>query len=187
MGPDREALRKAIRKYSYRENFEELFTLSSGKKSPYYLDLKQTLMQPKYLWQTAKLFFQKLEKLPEKFIAAAGLTMGADPLTYALCLYAWQKKKNLYPLVVRKEVKGHGTKKLVEGYLDFTEGSVVLLEDVVTTAASALKAYYEIKKLNLQVSYCLCVVDREEGGRENLLKEGITLYSLFTLSELKNL
>ncbi|MCS6984000.1 MAG: orotate phosphoribosyltransferase [Leptospiraceae bacterium] len=184
---ERQSLREAILRYSYRENHEEPFVLASGKKSPYYLDLKQTLLQPTYLWQTAALFFELMMGLPKTFKGAGGLTMGADPLAYALSLYAQTKNHTLYPVIVRKESKAHGTTRMVEAYLPLMgeNAEVLLLDDVVTTGMSSLKALRELKKVGLQVHYCFCVVDREEGGRENLKEEGVELYSLFTLSQIR--
>jgi len=179
-------LRPIISERSYRENHQELFTLASGKKSPYYFDLKQTLMDPLYLKMAAKglhlLMQQKLSYLPK---AAGGLTMGADPLVYTVSLLSTHEESVVYPLVVRKATKDHGSKKRIEGRLSQIqpEDRVVLIDDVITTGGSTLQAYEVLKEAGLKIDAAFCVLDRKEGGAENFASHGINLYPLFELED----
>jgi orotate phosphoribosyltransferase len=86
LAADKASLKEAIRRFSYRENHEEPFTLASGKKSPYYFDLKQTLLQPKYLALAGRVVAQTIAEHYRGQVVAAGLTMGADPIIYAAVL-----------------------------------------------------------------------------------------------------
>lgn len=192
----RQELYKAIVQYSYRENQEEPFVLASGKRSPYYFDLKQCLLQPQYLWYSARLFFTKLTEIygqPQQgnFPAAlGGLTMGADPLVYATSLYAWQQEEVLLlPVIVRKAGKDHGSKKRAEGKMQEVmeqKGNLLLVDDVITTAASTLQAYEVLKNLGIVVKDALCLVDRQEGGLQALAAHSVRLHSVFTLQDFKN-
>ena len=115
--------------------------------------------------------------------ACGGLTLGADPIAYAVSFVSLMDSNPIKPFVVRKEPKGHGMMKQIEGLL--SEGErVAVLEDVITTGTSALKAVRACKEIGLKVIGVFAVVDREEGGKENLEKEGLSLYSLFKISEL---
>jgi orotate phosphoribosyltransferase len=115
--------------------------------------------------------------------AVGGLTLGADPIVGAMLALAGLEDLRLKGFIVRKATKDHGTKSLVEGPL--AEGDrVVIVEDVITTGGSSLQAIAAVKDLGCEVSRVLVVVDREEGARENLSKEGYRLENIFTASEL---
>ncbi|MES0489421.1 MAG: orotate phosphoribosyltransferase [Leptospirales bacterium] len=175
-----------ISERSYRENHQELFTLASGKKSPYYFDLKQTLMDPVYLKMASQglylLMLQKLSYLPK---AAGGLTMGADPLVYTISLLSADAGSVVYPLVVRKQTKDHGSKKRIEGRLSqiHPNDKIVLVDDVITTGGSTLQAYEVLKEAGHTIDSVFCVLDRKEGGAENFASHGIDLYPLFELED----
>lgn len=177
-----EKLKRRIREYSYRENHEEMFTLASGKKSPYYFDLKQTLLEPEFLELAAKemgaLMKRTLGGLPE---GLSGLTMGADPLVYAIAVGAIGEGRRVYPLPVRKKTKGHGSQKRVEGLVDEARrGVVVLVDDVITTGGSTLQAWEALQEVGIEVKDAFCVLDRLEGGGEAMLEKGLRLHHLFT-------
>lgn len=185
---EKNELKAAIAKLAFRENHSELFTLASGKKSPYYFNLKQVLLHPRYLQLAADLLLEKIKQVyPVLPTAVGGLTMGADPLTYSVSLTAAQKGLRLLPLVVRKQTKDHGSKSTVEGVLSLlrADSSVVLFEDVVTTGMSALQAFDAFKSLGFLVQHCFAVLDRGEGGREALLEKKIELHSLFTIDDFR--
>jgi orotate phosphoribosyltransferase len=180
----RELLKKAISKYSYRENLEQPFTLASGKQSPFYCDLKQTLFQPEYLKLAATLFWEKLTELQVN--AVGGLTLGADPLVYSIALHAEHVGEKVFPVIVRKETKDHGSKKRFEclGSLKDKGDSLVLIDDVITTGGSTLKAYDALKD-NFQIQHALCLVDREEGGHKAMADNGIKMHSIFKLVDFR--
>lgn len=121
----------------------------------------------------------RLEGIPS---SVGGLTMGADPIAYALSLSYREHGQIVYPLIVRKEAKDHGTGKQIEGEVESVD-SVLLLDDVITTGGSSLKAAEAFRKAGLKVTHAVCIIDREEGGRESLEKEGITLFSLYRKSD----
>lgn len=182
---DRAALKEAIRKFSYRENHAEPFTLASGKKSPYYFDLKQTLLQPQFLALAGRVVAQTIAQHYQADVVAAGLTMGADPIIYAACL-AGINPPNLIPAIVRKEAKDHGTGKKIEMLKDIdTATPCVMVDDVITTAGSTLKAFAAMREAGFGVKHAVCILDRGEGGREALKENGVELLSVFTAAEFK--
>ncbi len=186
-------LKDAIRKFSYRENHEQPFTLASGKISPYYFDLKQTLLQPKYLALAGEVVADIIAEHYQGKVIAAGLTMGADPIIYAACLSKIsagdvQAKTpiELLPAIVRKEVKDHGTGKKIEMLKGIeTTTPCVMVDDVITTAGSTLKAFTAMRETGFTVRHAICILDRGEGGREALLSNGVELLPVFTAAEFR--
>lgn len=181
-------LKQMIQKYSYfeAEGEGEAFTLASGKKSLHYFDLKKTLLLPSgfsvlghAMWE----FFIALDML-DAFDGMGGLTLGADPLTYAMALASVQGGQEKYPLLIRKEAKGHGSGKRIEGYVDRCR-RVLALDDVVTTGGSTLEAVKALRQQGLEVATALALVDRKEGGGEALAEEGVELLSLFTVEDFR--
>lgn len=165
---------------SYREGD---FTLASGRKSDYYFDCRVTALHPEGSWLIGVLFNDLLKDLPIKGVG--GLTLGADPLISAVSVISHEKGRPLAGLIVRKEAKGHGTGQYVEGMGNFQPGDkVAMLEDVVTTGGSLLKACERVKAAGLEIVAVACVLDRGEGGREAIEAAGYSLRSLFTRPEL---
>ncbi|AAC07702.1 uridine 5-monophosphate synthase [Aquifex aeolicus VF5] len=178
---EREKLARLIKKRSLKVADEPVFKLSSGKLSRYYVDLKQITFDPEGDYLIGKAMYELVKEFNPD--ACGGLTLGADPIAYAIAFVSLMDSNPIKPFVVRKEPKGHGMKRQIEGLLNPGE-RVAVLEDVVTTGSSALKAVKACREYGLEVIGVFAVVDREEGGRENIEKEGIPLYSLFKLSEL---
>ena len=176
---ERKRLREIIYEKSYREGE---FTLSSGKKSLYYFDLKQTTLNGEGVYLIVKLFFALL---PEDIKAVGGLTMGADPLSSGLSLFSFMQGRKVHAFYVRKEPKPHGTSKWIEGTENLSRGDkVYILEDVVTTGASGMRAVEAAREAGLVVKGVLAVVDREEGGGEVFMKNGLELKALFSRTEI---
>ncbi len=149
------------------------FILASGKKSNYYIDIKKASTKHEIL----ELMGEMLAKHVKGDILA-GVELGAVPLTAITAI----KAKRDY-LIIRKEKKGYGTSKLIEG--EFKEGQEVdIIEDVVTTGGSVLRAVKILRAAGLRVNRVICVVDREERGKENLAKESVELISLIKAREL---
>jgi orotate phosphoribosyltransferase len=149
------------------------FTLASGKKSKYYVDIKKASTKHDILDMMGNMLAEQV-----RGDMLAGVELGAVPLVAATAL----KSLKDY-LIIRKERKEYGTSKLIEG--DYKTGMVVdIIEDVVTTGGSVLRAIRILREAGLQVNRVICVVDREEGGRENLEKEGVSLISLVKAREL---
>ena len=173
-------LAKILIERSYREGD---FTLASGRKSDYYFDCRQTALHPEGSWLIGTLFNELLADLDIKGIG--GMTLGADPLISATTVISHEKGRPLAGLIVRKESKGHGTNQYVEGLSNFKPGDpVAMVEDVVTTGGSLLKACERVKDAGLNV---VAVLDRGEGGREAIEAAGYQLRALFTRPELVEL
>lgn len=211
LAADKASLKEAIRRFSYRENHEEPFTLASGKKSPYYFDLKQTLLQPKYLALAGRVVAQTIAEHYRGQVVAAGLTMGADPIIYAAVLAHGRAEAGggsltgrspadalvadglsginppeIIPAIVRKEAKDHGTGKKIEMLKGIdTATPCVMVDDVITTAGSTLKAFAAMREAGFSVKHAVCILDRGEGGAAALAENGVELLAVFTAAEFK--
>ena len=151
------------------------FTLSSGKKSNYYINMKKAITEPEILSTISKLITQKIDL--DDIDKVAGPALGAVPIATAVSL-----ESKLPLLMIRKEKKGYGTSKLIEGELN--EGdNVIVVEDVSTTGGSLLKAIRAINDNGGNVKRAFVVVDREEGAIETFEKEGITLEPLISVKD----
>ena len=159
------------------------FTLSSGKKSPHYINCKPVSLNGYGLNLISNLF---LELIDPQSKVVAGLTLGADPLVSGVIVIATNRSLFLDGLIIRKEVKKYGTKAGVEGPDLEPHTIITVLEDVVTTAGSCLKAIQKLRDNNFIVNEVISIVDREEGGEENLLKNNIKLKSLFKIGDFIN-
>ena len=154
-------------------------TLASGLKSNFYIDCKQAVLTAEGHFLVGALFHRILCEQAREVEAIGGVTMGADPLASAVSTVSFIAGRPLAAFYVRKEPKGHGTGQWLEGTKSLrAEMPVAILEDVVTTGGSALKAIARAREHGLRVSVILGIVDREEGGRETLEKEAplITLF-----------
>lgn len=176
-------LAQLLLKKSYREGE---FLLASGKKSDWYFDCRVTALSSEGSWLIGMLFNDML--LDFDIAGVGGMSMGADPLVSAVTVISHINGRPLDGLLVRKEAKGHGTGQFVEGMGNFAPGQkIAVLEDVVTTGGSLLKACERLQACQLEIAAVCSILDREEGGRENLAKAGHKLYSLFTRKELLEL
>ena len=154
-------------------------TLASGLKSNFYIDCKQAVLTAEGHFLVGALFHRILSEQVREVEAIGGVTMGADPLASAVSTVSFIAGRPLAAFYVRKEAKGHGTGQWLEGTKSLRPGMpVAILEDVVTTGGSALKAIARAREHGLKVAVILGLVDREEGGRETLEKEAplITLF-----------
>ncbi len=168
---------------SYREGD---FVLSSGRRSDYYFDCRVTALHPEGSWLIGTLFNKILANVDIKGVG--GMTLGADPLVSATTVISHEVGRPLAGLLVRKEAKGHGTGQYVEGLGNFEQGdNVAMLEDVVTTGGSLLKACERVKASGLNIVTVCTILDRQEGGREILKDAGYELLALFTREELVKL
>ncbi len=157
------------------------FTLASGKTSSYYLDCKQVTLHSRGALLVAQGMLEMLESpWPD---AVGGMSIGADPITAALITAAGVQGRELLGFMVRKEPKGHGTQRYIEGPV--TPGQrVVIVEDVITTGGSSLLAAERASQFGLQVTEVLAIVDRLEGGREAIQQAGYGCRSLLTITDL---
>jgi orotate phosphoribosyltransferase len=157
------------------------FTLASGRHSDHYVNCKPVSLSGVGL---ALLGRQLLALVEPTAAAVAGLTLGADPLVSAVALQAALEGRPLDALIVRKEAKGHGTGAWLEGPLPPQGSRITVLEDVVTTGGSALKAVTQLREVGFLVERVVAIVDRQEGGAEALAAAGLELASLVLLDEL---
>ncbi len=153
--------------------------LASGKMSSFYIDGKMTSLDRDGVVLAAKIFLANLGDVD----AVGGPTMGADPFLGALLYEAHLQQRPLKAFIVRKDVKSHGTMKMIEGPL--AKGDrVTLIEDVITTGGSVLKAAEAVKQAGCTVTRILCLLDRKEGAREAFAAAGIPYFSIFSKDDL---
>jgi orotate phosphoribosyltransferase len=159
------------------------FTLASGKVSSLYIDARLTTMSPDGLRLIGTLGLAALRKEDWAVDAVGGLTLGADPIAYAISYASASSDKPLRAFTVRKQAKTHGTAKLIEG--PFAAGDrVAIVEDVITTGKSTLQAIDAVREAGGAVIGVLALVDREEGGREAIETAGSRVVSLVRASEI---
>lgn len=176
MNPSRARLLELLRTHAFQERE---VTLSSGLKSNFYIDCKQVSLDAEGACLIGELFHEAINELAPEAVAVGGLTLGADPLATATSLVSFQKGRPRQAFIVRKEPKGHGTGQWVESTKLPAGAPVVILEDVVTTGASTLRAIERARSAGLTVLRALGLVDRLEGGRE-AVEAHAPLTTLFT-------
>jgi len=192
---DRARLLELLRTLSFERR---RVILASGRESDFYIDCKRTALTAEGHVLIGRLLLERVRRLAPPVHGVGGLTLGADPIASAVAtasfleLERWRAEEHSAPrpaeappptydaFVVRKEAKGHGTGQWIEGRRSLPDGSrVVVIEDVVTTGGSALKAIERCRLEQLVPVACLALVDREEGGREAIEAQGVPLQSLF--------
>ncbi len=167
-----------LRTLSYRRG---QVVLASGKVSDFFIDCKPTVLSARGHHLVGELMLDALRNLP-KCDAVAGVALGGCPLASAVSLMSEIRNRPIPALFVRKSAKDHGTKRLVEG--GFTKGmKVALLEDVITTGGSTVKAVGALRAAGLDVVGVVVLVDRLEGGIETLGREGLEVVSLYTRND----
>jgi len=159
------------------------FVLSSGQKSSYYINGKQVTLHPQGALAIGRLL---LSMLPADTQAVAGLTLGADPIVSAVSVVSAWENRPIPALIVRKEAKGHGTKAYVEGPSLPDGAKVVVLEDVVTTGQSAMKAVERLRQAGYTVEEVISLVDRKQGGEEFYQSVGLKFVAVFGIEEIQN-
>ena len=158
------------------------FTLASGKKSTYYIDARLTTLDAEGVNLIGKIFLEEIGK-DSSINVAGGPTMGADPIVGSVLALSQEEGNPLPGFLVRKEEKGHGTEKLIEGNLK--EGDVAaMFEDVVTTWGSVIRAINAVRDSGAEVKKLFVIVDREEGAKAKFEEMGVEFYTIFNISEL---
>jgi orotate phosphoribosyltransferase len=159
------------------------FTLASGRQSDLYIDCRPTTMHPEGLTLIGPLGLHAIGVRAWKADSVGGLTLGADPVSYSIAYASQLAGMPLRAFTVRKEAKSHGTGKLIEGAYEVGD-RVVVVEDVITTGGSALRAVEAVRAAGGTVVGVLAVVDRAEGGREAIEATGVEVAALVTASEI---
>jgi orotate phosphoribosyltransferase len=158
------------------------FVLSSGQRSSYYINGKEVTLHPQGALAIGRLL---LSLLPEDTQAVAGLTLGADPIVSAVSVVSAYENRSIPALIIRKEAKGHGTRAYIEGPTLPEAAKVVVLEDVVTTGKSAMKAVERLRDAGYEVERVISLVDRQQGGAEFYQSVGLNFQAVFTIQDLQ--
>jgi orotate phosphoribosyltransferase len=159
------------------------FVLSSGKRSRYYIDGRLTTMHAEGFTLVGALGLAAIRARGWRAGAVGGLTLGADPVAYAIAAASFRDPPVLNAFTVRKTAKTHGTGKRIEGC--FESGMpVIVVEDVITTGGSALEAIAAVRAEGGTVQGALAVLDREEGGSEAIAAAGVPVHALVTWRDL---
>ena len=174
-----------IRAHSFLRSDEPVFRLSSGKMSNTYFDLRLTTLSPVGQYLIGNLLCDKLRALGLKPVGVGGLTMGADPISTSVAYASYLKGAPIEAFVIRKEPKPHGRGLQIEGNVKPGD-AVVIVDDVLTTGGSTIKAINIARGYGLNVLAAIVLLDRQEqNGRQNVEAEGINLHSLLTADRIK--
>ncbi|YAF96572.1 MAG: orotate phosphoribosyltransferase [Nodularia sp. CChRGM 3473] len=158
------------------------FVLSSGQSSSYYINGKQVTLHPQGALAIGRIL---LSLLPTDTQAVAGLTLGADPIVTAVSVVSAYENRPIPALIIRKEAKGHGTKAYIEGP-NLPEGAkIIVLEDVVTTGRSAMKAVERLREAGYTVDTVISLIDRLQGGAEFYQSVGLNFQAVFTIADIQ--
>ncbi len=177
MSQPREELLELLTELSFQRR---PVVLSSGLKSDFYVDCKQTLLHPDGMALAGTVLLDTWQHMSESIDAVGGPTLGADPMTCAFVLQARRRGIHLPGFFVRKEAKGHGTMSWIEGVKSMGAGSrVLVLEDVITTGASSVRSIGHLRDAGFEVVRLVCLVDRMEGGREAIEASGVPVTSVY--------
>ena len=187
VGDPRDQLLELLVRHSFHYSADPIFILASGRKSHYYINCKKTTFMPEAMPLLGRLFFERIKAVEhrdgQRIDAVGGLTLGADPIAYATAYHSALEGAPIQAFSVRKEPKAHGSQKWVEGFEE-SGARVVIIEDVITTGASTLKAIDGALHAGFKIAAVLALVDRQEGGREELQKMGFDLEAIYTADDL---
>lgn len=165
---------------SFKYSEEPVFKLVSGRMSNYYFNCKAVTLHPEGMYLIGNLIYEIIKDSGAK--AIGGLTLGADPVAYAVSYTSYLKGKPVETFVVRKSAKSHGTMQWIEG--NVKEGDrVVIVDDVITTGKSTIEAISRAKEAGLEIAKVIALIDRQEGGRENIEAAGCKVDSLILRDE----
>ena len=186
-----EAKKERLAALLFQRSYESRqVTLASGKQSDFYLDCKQTTLHPEGLYLAGRFFLDAIRsgdgQHGKKVMAVGGPTLGSDPLAAACAVLSHLDGAPVHAFIIRKEPKGHGTRAWVEGAKHLEAGTrVAIVEDVVTTGGSSIKAADRAKEAGLEVAKIVCLVDREEGGAEAVRAAGYEFEAILTIREVR--
>jgi orotate phosphoribosyltransferase len=192
MGPDiriiyamnsKANLIKIIKDRSFQYSSVRQFKLASGAVSNFYFNMKKTTQSPDGMHLVGKTVFEKIKELGFHPDAIGGLTMGADPIAYAVAMYSYSVNDPIEAFVIRKEPKEHGLKLPIEG--NVTAGDhVIIVDDVITTGGSTIKAITVAKEYGLIIDAVIVLVDRcEQNGRQNIEALGLPVHDIYTVND----
>lgn len=157
------------------------FTLASGEKSDFYVDARITTLDAEGAYLCGNIFLDMLKGFDVS--AVGGYSIGADPIVAAVAAFSFIQKRPLPAFIIRKEAKGHGTGKVIEGNLP-EQGTVALFDDVVTSGGSILRGAKVVEDHGCRIEVIMSVIDRNEGGREKIEAAGYRFMSIFKKEDL---
>jgi orotate phosphoribosyltransferase len=155
--------------------------LSSGKESDYYLDARRVTLKAEGAYLCAKIILNLIKN--DQFAAIGGPTLGADPLVGALGVLSFEAGRPYNTFIIRKAPKPHGKQQQIEGPVIPDGGTVILIDDVATTGKAFVESLDVLDKMGIKVKKCICLIDRNEGGREAVQARGCELISIFKAEE----
>ncbi|WP_164103193.1 orotate phosphoribosyltransferase [Candidatus Laterigemmans baculatus] len=176
---DRDALIELIRREALQTG---TFTLASGKTASYYLDCRLVTLHPQGANLIAAGMLERIDAMSDKIDAVGGMAIGADPITAAIVTHEGLRGGSMRGFMVRKEPKGHGGGRQVEGPVKAGD-SVVIVEDVITSGGSAIQAIRAARAFGLEVRGVVAIIDRLAGGSEAFAAEGLQLQTLLTIRD----
>ncbi|HLG22910.1 MAG TPA: orotate phosphoribosyltransferase [Candidatus Manganitrophaceae bacterium] len=181
---DRERLLHLLFERAFHYNETPSFKLTSGKMSSFYIDCKKVSLDPEGAFLIGGEIFDRIKSLPVEGVG--GMTLGADPIATAVSLVSFLKNRPIPAFIVRKEPKGHGSERQIEG--DLVSGArVAVVEDVVTTGGSTIRTLEVLKKEGYKPLKVIALIDRKEGGADRIAQEGVAFESLFTIDDFMRL
>lgn len=186
-----QALLSLLFEKAFQYSDQPIFKLASGRTSRYYIDCKKVTLDPYGAYLVGRLIFDRIKALKPQGIG--GLTLGADPIAQAVSLISYLHRQPIPAFVIRKAPKDHGSSALCGGSGGWIEGDlrkgsrVIVVDDVVTTGGSTLKAIERLKAHGCRILKVLAVVDRHEGGTEAIAAQGLKLEPLLAIDDLLSL
>jgi orotate phosphoribosyltransferase len=175
----KERLKQLILEKAYQRGH---FVLASGQRSDYYIDARKITLDPEGAYLVGNLLFELLQR--EAMDAVGGLTLGADPIVSSIAVVSFLEKKPIPVFIVRKEIKEHGTQKVIEGIDLKPNQRVILVDDVLTTGGSLIEAAKKIQPLGVKIVKVMCIVDRREKRTPLLESLGCPVECLFSIEEI---
>ena len=180
---ERDQLIELIRQRSFQYSKEPIFTLASGKKSNFYFNLKGVTYYPPGIVLIGTLMYEKIQAVKVTPKGIGGLTMGADPIAISVAYTSQLRNNPIEAFSVRKEPKAHGLRLPIEGNMQPGD-PVIVIEDVVTTGGSTIKAINAVRDFGLEILSVMALLDRcEQNGRENIEACGVKMVSLLTIHD----
>ncbi len=175
-----------IKRHSFQHSDKPIFRLTSGQMSNFYFNLKKTTYCPVGQYLIGNLVFDKIQELNLKPKAIGGLTMGADPISTATAYASYERNLPIEAFVIRKEPKGHGMMLQIEGNVKAGD-DVIIVDDVVTTGGSTIKAINIARNAGLNIIAVIILLDRcEQNGRQNIERLGYPVYPILTIKDFIN-
>ena len=178
----RNRLIEIIKKRSFSTGAD--IKLASGRTSNFYFNMKPSMMNPEGSWLIAELILDAINDMQVDYVG--GLEMGAVPIATAVATQSFERERSVGAFFIRKQAKGHGTQKLIEGLTDeeSLEGrKVIILEDVTTTGGSSLQAAQAVQAAGAEVLCVLTIVDRQEGAQKTFHEAGLPFTALLKASD----